>query len=107
MIPYGTEITSARFAVPVLRRLVGSRIMNVALEPKFQKRVTAVDPDVGYHALSSTFPKITPQWLIDHRFSEEDAREMALTGTARHPVVGLLRSAQGSTTSAADFEAIL
>ena len=32
---------------------------------------------------------------------------MALTGTARHPVVGLLRSAQGSTISLADFETIL
>jgi len=107
MIPYGTEITSARFAVPVLRQLVGSRIVNVQIEPKFRRRVTTLDPDVGYHALSSTFPSITPQWLIDHRFTVEDAREMALTGTARHPVVGLLRSAQGSKITPADFEAIL
>jgi Zn-dependent peptidase ImmA (M78 family) len=107
MIPYGTEITSARFAVPILRRLVGSRIANVKVEPKFEKRVIAVDPEVGYRALGSTFPGITPQWLIAHRFSDEDARDMALTGTARHPVVGLLRSAQGSTISLADFETIL
>src|SRR5205085_2340753 len=43
MIPYGTEITSARFAVPILRRLVGSRIGNLATEPKFKRRVIAVD----------------------------------------------------------------
>jgi Zn-dependent peptidase ImmA (M78 family) len=107
LIPYGTEITSARFAVPILRRLVASRLGNVEVEPKVERRVTTVDPDAGYHALSSTFPPITPQWLIEHRFTDEDAREMALTGTASHPVVGLLRSAQGSELSPADFDAIL
>ncbi len=59
MIPYGTEITSARFAVPILRRLVASRIANVKVEPKFKKRVIAVDPEVGFRALGSTFPGIT------------------------------------------------
>ena len=107
MIPYGTEITSARFAVPILRRLVGSRIGNVEVEPKFERRVIEVDPEAGFGALRSTFPGITAQWLIDHRFSDEDARDMALTGTARHPVVGLLRSAQGSMISLADLETIL
>src|SRR5262249_40401841 len=47
MIPYGTEITSARFAVPVLRRLVSSRIVNDQVEPKFRRRVTNLDPDSG------------------------------------------------------------
>jgi len=44
MIPDGMEITSALFAVPILRRLVGSRIANVEVEPEFQKRVIVVDP---------------------------------------------------------------
>lgn len=107
MIPYGAEITSARFAVPTLRRLVGSRVVNVDAEPEFKRRVIAVDPEAGYRALGSTFPGVTAQWLTAHRFSDEDARAMALTGTARHPVVGLLRSAQGSRISLADFETVL
>jgi Zn-dependent peptidase ImmA (M78 family) len=111
MIPYGTEITSARFAVPILRQLVGSRIGNVNIKPKFKRRVIGVDVTVGLRALRSAFPGIrsgiTSQWLTDRRFSNEDARDMALTGSARHPVVGLLRSAQGSTISLANIETIL
>jgi Zn-dependent peptidase ImmA (M78 family) len=107
MIPYGTEITSARFAVPILRRFVASRIGNVEVEPKVKKRVLDVDPEVGVRAIRSTFPGITSEWLVEQRFSEEDAREMALTGTARHPVIGLLRSAQGSKIALSDFETIL
>ena len=107
MIPDGMEITSALFAVPNLRRLVGSRIANVEVAPEFQKRVIAVDPEAGFLALRSTFPGITSQWLIDHHFLDGDARDMALTGTTRHPVIGLLRSAQGSAISLADIETIL
>jgi Zn-dependent peptidase ImmA (M78 family) len=106
MIPYGGEITSARLAIPILRRLVGSRVDNIKVEPKIKKRVLTVDPEVGFRALRSTFPGVTSQWLIEHRFSNDDAREMALTGSATHPVVGLLRSAQGSKICLADFEAI-
>jgi Zn-dependent peptidase ImmA (M78 family) len=107
MIPDGMEITSALFAVPILRRLVGSRITNVEVEPEFRERVIAVDPEVGFRALRSTFPGFTSQWLTDHHFTAGDARDMALTGTSRHPVVGLLRSAQGSMISLPDIETIL
>jgi Zn-dependent peptidase ImmA (M78 family) len=107
MIPYGTEITNARVAVPVLRQLVGSRIEKASVKSKVRRRVVAVDPEMGFRALSSTFPGVTDQWLLQHQFSEDDARDMALCGTARHPVVGLLRSAQGSKISLDDIGNIL
>ncbi len=50
MIPDGMEVTNALFAVPILRRLVGSRIANVDVAPEFQKRVIAVDPEIGFLA---------------------------------------------------------
>ncbi len=106
MIPYGTEITSVRFAVPHLRRLLGSRKNDFTISPKRKKQVFGVDPDAGYRILRSTFQNMTKEWLRDHQFSNENASEMALAGTARHPVVGLLRSAQSSKISLSDIESI-
>jgi Zn-dependent peptidase ImmA (M78 family) len=106
MIPYGAEVTSTRFAIPILRRLIGGRLDKIEVEPKIKKRVLSVTPGDGFRVLRATFSDVTSQWLIDHRFSDEDAREMALTGHAKHPVVGLLRSAQGSKIRVADFETI-
>lgn len=107
LIPHGTAVSSVRLAIPTLRRLVSSRIDNIEVEAKVKARVVTVNEDFGYKVLRSTFPNITNKWLIDHQFTENDAREMALAGTSRHPVVGLLRSAQGSKIALSDFETIL
>jgi Zn-dependent peptidase ImmA (M78 family) len=103
----GMESTAARFAVPVLRQLVASRLGSVAVEPKFKKRVTEIAPEEGFRAARSTFGNVTDQWLIDRRFGSEDALDLARTGTALHPVVGLLRSAQGSSLSLGDLDVVL
>lgn len=103
----GMVSTGARFAIPSLRRLVVSRFAALDVEPKFKKRMTEPDSQEGFRAARSTFDNVTDQWLVDRRFDSEDARDLARTGTALHPVVGLLRSAQGSSLSLDDLVAVL
>ncbi|OWK46962.1 hypothetical protein FRUB_00661 [Fimbriiglobus ruber] len=103
----GMQSTDARFAIPALRQLVASRFGSVKVEPKFKKRMTEPDSEEGFRAARSTIENVTDQWLVDRHFGSEDARDLARTGTALHPVVGLLRSAQGSTLSLDDLVAVL
>ena len=103
----GMESTDARFAIPSLRRLVVSRFAAFDVEPKFKKRMIELDSQEGFRAARSTFDNVTDQWLVDRQFVSEDARDLARTGTALHPVVGLLRSAQGSSLLLDDLVAVL
>jgi Zn-dependent peptidase ImmA (M78 family) len=103
----GMESTDGRFAIPALRRLVVSRFGSFDCEPKFKNRMTEMDSQEGFRAARSTLPNVTDKWLQDRRFGPEDARDLARTGTALHPVVGLLRSAQGSSLSLDDIVEVL
>jgi Zn-dependent peptidase ImmA (M78 family) len=103
----GMESAAARFVVPSIRQLISRRFERVEVEPKFKKRVTQLTPEEGFRAARSTIDHVTDQWLVDRRFNTEDALELARTGTALHPVVGLLRSAQGSRLSPDDVVSVL
>jgi Zn-dependent peptidase ImmA (M78 family) len=62
---------------------------------------------VGYAAAKCYNPAVGDVWLTARGFSDGDARELAISGTSRHPVVGLLRSSQGTSITLADYDKIL
>jgi Zn-dependent peptidase ImmA (M78 family) len=61
---------------------------------------------MAYRAVNRYNPVATRDWLKKYRFSDSDARELADTGVSTHPIVGLLRSGQGSSLSPADYESV-
>jgi Zn-dependent peptidase ImmA (M78 family) len=106
----GEQVVPVAFAVPVLRQLVLSRLQAMQLtEGERSKLLGAVSTDTaaGYAALSAYNPAITPAWLNQHGFSEREAQQVALVGTSRHPVVGLLRSSYGTSINVQDHELVL
>jgi Zn-dependent peptidase ImmA (M78 family) len=56
---------------------------------------------------SKSFEGIDEPWLTRQGFSRKDAEDVALSGTSRHPIVGLLGSSQHSPISIGDYESIL
>jgi len=108
--PRGEEVVPVDFAVPVLRQLVRARlkVMNMPEAKRNQLlAATSSHAAAGYEALLHYNLDISPGWLTGHGFTSRDAQEFALAGTSRHPIVGLLRSSQGSAVSADDYEMIL
>ena len=66
--------------------------------------VLSSDAKAGYTAVKQYNPDVDATWLARHGFSDEDARQLAISGTSRHPLVGLLRSSQGSSLTPVDYE---
>ena len=91
------HVFRAAVAVPVLRSLVEahSEIERIGELLK-----------MGYRVVNRYNSTATRDWLQKYRFSDRDARELADTGVSTHPIVGLLRSGQGSSLSTGDYEAV-
>jgi len=109
-MPRGEEVVPVDFAVPVLRQLVHARLKAMDLPQAKRTRLlaaTSSDAAVGYEALAHYNLSIGQGWLTDHGFTFRDAQEFALAGTSRNPIVGLLRSSQGSSVGSGDYETIL
>lgn len=106
----GEDVFRVAFAVPSLRRLVADCLKSA--QPRAAERgefmtVVASDAAAGYAAVKRYNPAVSDAWLARHAFSDEDAQELAISGTSRHPVVGLLRSSQGSSLTPADYDTLL
>jgi len=109
-VPAGEEVFSVATVVPTLRRLVSDRLRTMQLDPaQREDLLTGLSSDAaaGYAAAKHYNSSISDTWLIRHGFSDSDARELAMHGTSRHPVVGLLRSGQGSSITSADYDTLL
>ena len=109
-IPTGEESLRADIAIPVLARLIDARLGNKALTAAQIAAVASVtrsDAEAGYSAIRAYDPTITPDWLATHGFSQRDASAFAIAGISRHPIVGLLRSSQGSSLLRDDYELVL
>ena len=109
-VPTGEETFGVAVAVSALRKLLADRLKSAQFEPaKREKFVTVLskDAEAGYAAVMHYNSAIDDIWLARHGFSPEDAQELATSGISRHPVVGLLRSSQGSSMTAADFDSLL
>jgi Zn-dependent peptidase ImmA (M78 family) len=109
-VPAGEETFRVALAVPALRRLVADRLKPVQFGPADRPDLEAIvssDAAAGYAAVRYYNPAISDVWLAQHGFSDKDAQELATSGTSRHPLVGLLRSSQGSSLLAADFDTLL
>ncbi len=106
----GEQAVPAAVAVPVLRRLVNSRLSAMQLTDDKRSRLldrVSSDSATGYATLFSLNSTITAEWLTKQGFSEGQAQQVALSGTCRHPVVGLLRSSYGTSITAVDYEVAL
>ena len=106
-IPTDEEITQVPVAIPGLRGLVKDRLKSAQLgSSEYQAfvKVLASDSSAGYAAVKRYSPAINDGWLASHSFSESDAQEFAELGVSRHPVVGLLRSSQGSSLTPQDYD---
>jgi Zn-dependent peptidase ImmA (M78 family) len=90
-------VLRAVVAVPALRSLVESHCGIDRIGELLK---------MAYRAVNRYNPAATRDWLKRYRFSDSDARELADTGVSSHPIVGLLRSGQGSSLSTADYEAV-
>ena len=109
-VPTGEETFGVAVAVSALRKLLADRLKLAQFEPaEGEKFVTVLskDAEAGYAAVMHYNSAIDDIWLARHGFSPEDAQELATSGTSRHPLVGLLRSSQGSSITAADFDSVL
>ena len=109
-VPAGEETFRMALAVPALRRLVADRLKSMQLELAERQDFAAVlssDPAGGYAAVRHYHPAISDVWLAQHGFSDKDALELVTSGTSRHPLVGLLRSSQGSSLITADYDKLL
>jgi len=109
-IPTDEEIARVAVAIPVLRALVKDRLNLSHLgsnERQVFAELLASDSSAGYAAVKHYSSTIDDGWLASHGFSESDAQEFAELGTSRHPVVGLLRSSQGSSLTPDDYDVIL
>jgi Zn-dependent peptidase ImmA (M78 family) len=109
-IPTGEEITAVSIAIPVLRTLVKDCLkleQGGAAKNQDFKEILATNSSAGYSAVKRYNALISDDWLVNHGFSDTDAEDLAACGTSRHPVVGLLRSGQGSSLAPADYDAVL
>ena len=109
-VPAGEETFRVASAVPSLRRLLTDRMKSRQLRAAEREQfLTALssDAEAGYAAVKRYNPAVSEAWLARHGFSDEDAQQLATTGTSRHPVVGLLRSGQGSSLTPADYDTLL
>ena len=109
-VPTGEETFGVAVAVSALRKLLADRLKSAQFEPAEREKFVTVlskDAEAGYAAVMHYNSAIDDIWLARHGFSPEDAQELATSGTSRHPVVGLLRSSQGSSMTAADFDSLL
>lgn len=109
-IPSGEEILPVTFAVPVLRQLVRDRLKVMSLQEAERSILlasTSEDADNAYAVLAQYKPNISKKWLNGIAFSDDDARSFAIAGTSRHPIVGLLRTSQGSPIYTEDYEKVL
>lgn len=91
----------AAIAVPTLRRLINDRLKSAATgsaEPGFVEE--------GYAAVTAYHADLSPERLAGFGFSEANAYDFAISATSRHPLVGLLRSGQGSDVSLPKFDAL-
>ncbi len=61
---------------------------------------------MAYQTVNRYNSAATRDWLHKYRFTDSDARELADTGVSTHPIVGLLRSGQGSSLATADYEVV-
>lgn len=104
------EITPVAVAIPVLRRLLKDCLKlehaGSAEKQKFAE-ILAINSAAGYSAVKRYHASISGTWLASHGFSDTDAEDFAASGTSRHPIVGLLRSGQGSSLGSADYDAVL
>lgn len=95
--------------ISALRKLVGDRLhARISDDPLRDdlKRVLETDSDAGYATVLGFNPTLSKEWLRHRGFDDEAARELATSGISRHPVVGLLRSSQGTTITRKDCETI-
>ena len=106
----GEQVFNVAVAVPILRRLVADRLKSAQLgtaDSKAFATVLSSNAEAGYAAVKQYNPDVDDTWLARHGFTDEDAQQLAISGTSRHPVVGLLRSSQGSSLTPVDYEALL
>ncbi len=108
--PTGEETFGVDVAISALRKLLADRLRSAKFEPAEREKFVTVlskDAEAGYAAVMHYNSAIDDIWLSRHGFSPEDAQDLATSGTSCHPVVGLLRSSQGSSITAADFDCLL
>ncbi|MBY0522628.1 MAG: ImmA/IrrE family metallo-endopeptidase [Gemmataceae bacterium] len=109
-IPTGEEAVKVDVAIPALRSLLEERLKLVqedAIDNAASDLILGNTASAGYSAVRRYNPEVTNKWLLHSGFLAGDAQDFAATGTSRHPVVGLLRSSQGSSLKPGDCEAIL
>jgi hypothetical protein len=109
-VPAGEEIIRVSIAMPTLRRLVKDRLQPTKLglaESEDLATVLSCNASAGYAAVRRYNTMISDGWLATHSFTDADAEDLAALGSSRHPVVGLLRSGQGSSLKPEDYDAIL
>ena len=99
VVSWGEQVAVVQVAVavPVLRSLVEAHCGIDGVGELLK---------MAYRAVNCYNSAATRDWLNKYRFSDSDARELAESGVSTHPIVGLLRSGQGSSLSTADYEAV-
>lgn len=90
-------VLQVAIAVPALRSLVESH-SGIDRVGRLLK--------MAYRAINRFNSAATRDWLKKYRFTDRDARELAESGVSTHPIVGLLRSGQGSSLSTADYDLV-
>ncbi len=108
--PNGEESLDLATAIPALRRLVTDRlkVMNGQdTDRPWEMATVSCDAEAGYSALAEYNQGVSQEWLTRHGFSRRDAEDVGLSGTSRHPIVGLLRTSRRSAISIDDFDSIL
>ncbi|HEV7221132.1 MAG TPA: ImmA/IrrE family metallo-endopeptidase [Pirellulales bacterium] len=106
----GEHILPVTFAAPKLRQLIQSRLPAMQLTEEERSRLlreVSNDSAAGYATLRFYNPSISSEWLTQQGFSDRDAQQLALGGTGRHPIVGLLRSSYGTSINVQGYELVL
>jgi hypothetical protein len=83
-IDFGEEVVPVTFAVPILRQLIRARLNAMSLGKKDKSQLLAATSDganAAYAILAQYKPSITVDWLTGQGFSENDARNFAVTGS--------------------------
>jgi len=107
-ISAGDEVLPAEFAVPKLRELVASRVERLGLHQPTRRFFDTTPPqDAAYEILSAYHPGVTKAWLAHHRLDADGLKTFGMAGVSRNPVVGLLRSSQGSSMSLEDIDQVV
>ncbi len=90
-------------ALPRLRQLCAYRGAEIVAPADQSARA-----DIGYGILGAYNPResVSPDWLAHRGFSARDSAEFAVSGSSRHPIVGLLRSSRATELNLTDIEAI-